>query len=582
MADMSLHGKVIIMCLMLTGMVAGILLTATVSYFKGTVKDSVTEAIGLAVRINAGSLAELTKRLETSLDLVNDNGIVFMPDDTAMQELCHMIHEYQKQPDHGNLWELRQEYEKNGKRFQNYFQMCFGDSVSWCSWLFVDDRYDLACFLGKRVTLSEKQTGFYSCESVKEEAWYRDALAADGEVIWFTKEEEPGKLYMARLLKYSFVEKNKIHQDPLGVLAVSFDVSWVAEQIDPEGITGEGSILLTDRNGKCVYRTGKYTGEEADCLIREDELSLGLKMITVVPLREIDRKTGLVFRRIFIAAALAVGAAAVCAVWISRRLVRPIRRLSEHMEKGEAESISLYGVGENEVGKLYVAFNYLAKQQKKAMQEVIESARKEQLARLHALQAQMNPHFIYNTLNSVSCLAMLYGKKDIAEVLSCLVQIMRYNIKEPDQMVSIAQETEMIRCYEKIQQCCYGERIRFLYNIEERALQRKIPKMIIQPLVENAVVHGTGDGMDCAEIELGVYLKEKALVIRVKDSGNSTDTERINRYLKGEQVLKSTYGGIGIRNITERLKLVYGENAKLEYFSDGGTVAQIKIYRGLY
>ena len=118
-------------------------------------------------------------------------------------------------------------------------------------------------------------------------------------------------------------------------------------------------------------------------------------------------------------------------VLLAAKIVAPIKRLSKHMQAGHAELITCDTVGQDETGKLYRAFNTLMTRLHQSMDDTVTAMEKQKEAELRALQAQINPHFVYNTLNSVSSLALYYEKQDIAEVVDNLSKIMRYSISSP-------------------------------------------------------------------------------------------------------------------------------------------------------
>ena len=208
------------------------------------------------------------------------------------------------------------------------------------------------------------------------------------------------------------------------------------------------------------------------------ELPMELAVVTVVPLDDINKLTTDAIGIIFIVGFIAMCIASAVIIFLATKIVSPIKRLSVHMQAGQAELIVCDKVGQDEIGKLYQEFNTLMNKLNQSMEENILAVEKKKEAELKALQAQINPHFIYNTLNSVSSLALYYEKEDIAEVVGNLSQIMRYSINDPNELVPIRNELAVIKQYENIQKSCYWEEVTFRYEIAADTLDIMIPKLI--------------------------------------------------------------------------------------------------------
>ena len=193
------------------------------------------------------------------------------------------------------------------------------------------------------------------------------------------------------------------------------------------------------------------------------------------------------------------------------------------------------------------------------------------------MQAQINPHFVYNTLNSISCLAMINNQENIAGLIRSLTKILRYNISNLERMVSLSEELHIIRQYENIQKSCYRESIEFEYDVDQSTENIKIPKLMIQPLVENALIHSVNYKEKTKYIHLVICKSEDKLIVRVCDNGTEADVEKINQYITGMVVYEGN--SLGVRNVYERMKLVYGADAELKYEKDeeGQTVAKLQI-----
>jgi two-component system sensor histidine kinase YesM len=207
----------------------------------------------------------------------------------------------------------------------------------------------------------------------------------------------------------------------------------------------------------------------------------------------------------------------------------------------------------------------------------MNALREKELARFYALQVQINPHFVYNALNSVSCISMINGQEHVADALTNLAKIMRYSCRNPEDLVFVSEETEIIRVYEKLQKFCYWQTIDFSYDIEPDTEKYQIPKLIIQPLVENALIYGIESASNKVSVKLTIKKNGEYLLISVWDSGVNANLINLNRIAGG--FAKEKRESLGIDNVQERLYVVYGEKASLVYSKDinGNTIASIHI-----
>ena len=208
-----------------------------------------------------------------------------------------------------------------------------------------------------------------------------------------------------------------------------------------------------------------------------------------------------------------------------------------------------------------------------------------------ALQNQINPHFLYNTLDGIRSEALIAGIDHVAEMTEALAVFFRYTISRDEGLVSVEEELENCRTYFKIQQYRFGERLRLLIECEEEnketILQCRIPKLTLQPILENSIIHGTELRLGQGTQTIHLMLTESRLLIRVSDDGVGMDEytlEELNRRLgcSGEQLTvcdKEKKGGIALYNVNHRIHLIYGEEYGLHIFSTEniGTDVEISI-----
>lgn len=204
-------------------------------------------------------------------------------------------------------------------------------------------------------------------------------------------------------------------------------------------------------------------------------------------------------------------------------------------------------------------------------------------AQLKYLQAQINPHFLFNTLNAGAQLAMMEDAERTGEFLENVAEFFRYNVRKNNQDATLGEEIHLVDNYVYILNVRFSGDIRFEKEVDKSLLNVRVPSMILQPLVENAVNYGIRNIDWEGHIELSVYRKEERICISIWDNGAGMEAGRIEQVLRGEareEDRKSNSNGVGIRNVMERLNLYFHEVTSFEIFSEGrnmGTEVLITI-----
>ena len=203
----------------------------------------------------------------------------------------------------------------------------------------------------------------------------------------------------------------------------------------------------------------------------------------------------------------------------------------------------------------------------KLMDQIIEENRQKRTAMLHALQAQINPHFLYNALDMVSWHALSKGEDSIADIVSSISNLMHYSISRPDSTASLSREIENIREFIRIYQMERPCDIQLIPDFSpEQADQIPIPKFTLQPLVENSILHNAN--LDHLTIRIQIHRQPDCTEISVTDDGIGADPEQLNAFLRYENTSLTVSSGFGIRNVNERLQLHFGNNSHLSYQKD--------------
>ena len=278
------------------------------------------------------------------------------------------------------------------------------------------------------------------------------------------------------------------------------------------------------------------------------------------------------------------------------RVENPIRRrkgewrLTALIAKQEAfgEIAALFNAGQqpfkivphshDETAYLCEQFDDMYEQLKENTRQMVLSGMLLEKAEYNSLLAQMNPHFLYNTLESVSAMAKLSGQQDIVRVIRMLSHLLRASLSGGKQEIPLRQELSYIRCYLELQKIVAGGRITWDIAVEEELEECPVPKLILQPIVENAIIHGLKDLLDDAIIIITANVREEQLVLEVCDNGKGTSQEVLDSLLLQEEPPEDEdRAHIGIRSIQKRLHILYGSTYGLEMYSEPGNGMVVRL-----
>lgn len=277
---------------------------------------------------------------------------------------------------------------------------------------------------------------------------------------------------------------------------------------------------------------------------------------------------------------LVLAATIVSSVVLSRYISRPIHSLNKAMGEFEAnaEGFSYEPVyGSLEVTSLSNAFGHLVIR----IQELMNQVRNEEIVlrktELRALQAQINPHFLYNTLDSIAWMCEEGRTKDAVEMVNALARLFRISISKGHELIPVEKEVEHAKSYLQIQKFRYKNQFQYSFEVQESCLHYYCNKITLQPIIENAIYHGLNRMIDEGFIEIRIFEDGDDVVFTVEDNGVGMTKEQCESILHKE--VKGQTGGIGIKNVNDRVKIYFGEQygMTIESELDEGTKVSIRM-----
>jgi two-component system sensor histidine kinase YesM len=272
--------------------------------------------------------------------------------------------------------------------------------------------------------------------------------------------------------------------------------------------------------------------------------------------------------------------AILLAIIVSGTIVRPIHKLKNHMiEVSNGNLDSYYETKNNdEISILGKVFNQMLRDIRKLINEVYQAQTQKRNAELRVLQSQINPHFLYNTLDTIQWKALEYNAFDLADMINSLSIFFRISLSDGKEFVTIDDEIQHVRNYLKIQETRYKDKISYNIDSDELISQYLVPKMIIQPLVENSIYHGLKLKKQKGFININISSEDDCILIEVIDNGLGMNYEKLSIIRKNlYQSIESEH--YGLYNINERLKLTFKDRYSISIDSkfEEGTKVSLKI-----
>ncbi|MDG0811284.1 sensor histidine kinase [Cohnella rhizosphaerae] len=304
----------------------------------------------------------------------------------------------------------------------------------------------------------------------------------------------------------------------------------------------------------------------------------GWSIVSIVPKSELLASAQPIRSAIFDTSLLIILFGILFAVLISDDIVLGFNQLIARMKKVERGDLqtNIRTDRQDEVGLLSNSFDRMLQRLNDSIQTTYELHIREQQAELKALQAQIRPHFLYNTLDAINWMLIEREQYEVSEVIQALGEMLRYTIRGSEsQRVPLREEVRQLANYLTIQSVRFEERLSWSIDIDAGLSELPIPKLLLQPIVENAVVHGIESRTEGGIVRIRGERYGSLARIVVEDNGQGIPADRLAALLRDDG--PATGGSIGLLNVERRLKLAYGEEAGLEVESEPGSGTRVAI-----
>lgn len=355
-----------------------------------------------------------------------------------------------------------------------------------------------------------------------------------------------------------------------GVILSHSNVEMINKNIRNEELFKK---VFTGENG--FYRE-KYSGQDMLVTYYESNIQ-DMTYISVVPFKEITRELNTSLKVTLSIVAVVIALAFIALSFLTMKITKPIKKMTVLMKKVEQGNLDVLinTDRKDEIGTLGRSFNSMTRKLKILIEEVykIQLSRKE--AELKTLQAQINPHFLYNTLDVIYWTSRLENAPRTGEIVSALAKLFKLGLNKGSEITTIKKEVEHVQSYLTIQKYRYDEIPEFRMDVDESILEHSTIKLILQPFVENALVHGIAEMGGRGRVEILGRDRGKNICFEVIDNGKGMEEDRIREIF--EENFESDQKGYGVRNVHKRIKLYFGQDYGVEIFSKTASGTKVVI-----
>ncbi|MCX7708504.1 MAG: sensor histidine kinase [Clostridia bacterium] len=436
---------------------------------------------------------------------------------------------------------------------------------------------------------------------LKEAEWYQQARLVNGGYILrmnaggvFNNSSNENYISLIRIINDIYTQKT------LGVLIINIsENSFINSYRDIISKYDTNIVILDEKNNAIIGANDKKNesigqlfqkpkeGEIGSDLERVKGVEYlvshlnisryGWRIISVMPFNELSKDSSIFSIIAFIIIAVNSLLLFIGTIFISRLITTPIKKLLNSMkgvEKGDFKKVDIQA-GNDEIGKLRDGYNIMIGEIQNLIHKVVDEQKVKRKAELNVLQAQIKPHFLYNTFDAISSLALLGRNEDVFNVMRALGSYYRTSLSKGSEVITIGEEIEVVKNYLTIQKIRYGDIFSVEYEIDEAIIKNKILKLVLQPLVENALYHGIKHKGEKGLITVRALRGSEITILEVEDDGIGMSEEEIQQIFEIRN--DSQKISFGLRGTIERLRIFYGVEDIFTIESKKGSGTKIRI-----
>ena len=306
----------------------------------------------------------------------------------------------------------------------------------------------------------------------------------------------------------------------------------------------------------------------------------GWFMVTVLPSGPLITQSNMIMIQYILMYLAFLVFALILAHFMSHSITNRISSVIHQMSKVRKGTLSPMDSPEyhDEIGDLIDTYNYMTRRMDQLMTEQAKAAEELRIAEFHSLQAQINPHFLYNTMDMINWLAQQGRTEEVSRAVQSLSRFYKLTLSRKQSISTISREAEHVDIYIQIQNMRYHDSIAFVSDIPDELMEYQIPKLTLQPIIENSVLHGILETDDkTGTIVLTGWLEDSDIILLISDDGVGISSDRLSTLLSGEGTSSSGGTNIAVYNTHRRLQILYGLDYGLKYSSNPGQGTEVEI-----
>ncbi|KAB8126370.1 sensor histidine kinase [Gracilibacillus oryzae] len=561
--DKSLRIKMLVMFVLLT--VFPLILIGLISYMKSS--NIVSERAYSLAQIKTSQITRELDVLFQDINRFNEIG----KQQSTVQFLLHQEETYEEAKEILRLFDF---YQK--------------------SYLSGEEIYDIQIMNLEGKTISNNK-GVYQRNDIETEQWFsEDPRQSKMKIIY--RDGFP-KLEIKKSIVWDITDT------VIGFLKITIDASAITSVLDDVQLTESSSFFITSNNRDIFFQQkqdngtsitnldwdnisanehGYYT-DNAMFYVYETAEMTEWKVIGLAPVHEIMKDSNEIRTLIFLTVISSIIFVIGLYMFISNKLILPIRILKNKMTQAAEGNLNakVYPVGEDEIATLGYSFNQMISKIKSLLNQSIEEEKKLKAAEFRTMQAQINPHFLYNTLDTIVWLAEAKQHESVIELTKALSQYSRISLNKGKDWITIADEMSHIDSYLYIQQTRYEDILDVQVDVDRNLYQYHILKLLLQPVVENAIYHGIKNKRGKGYLRInGTLAADDQIRLEVIDNGigmNEARLRKLNEHLISGEVVPNSKNGFGLINVQQRIQLYYGKEYGLKINSWNGSGTRVVI-----
>ena len=449
---------------------------------------------------------------------------------------------------------------------------------------------------GNRYFVDKKAHKSFTLQDIVNSNWYDELKKAQGGYLLKINGgglfDQPNQKFISIIRIINDLESQK----PIGTMVINIPEEAIVNSLKNITEKGDIGILLRDENNNDIIHSkdlteynikasGEYKMKENhyyhiekvkgnNYIISYLKNDLNFTIISIVPFSEISKQSNIymlvIIGMLFLSSIMSFSGL----ILVSASITKPIDKLIKSMravENGEFKSVNI-NTGNDEIGKLKNVYNTMIYKIENLIEQIKTEQKIKRKAELNVLQSQIKPHFLYNSFDAISCLALEGRNDEVYKIIKALGNFYRTSLGNGREVVTVEEELQTVKSYITIQQIRYDNIFIINMDIDEMANEYKILKLVLQPLVENSIYHGIKPTRKTGEIFISTSLKNGYVELVVQDDGAGISVDEL------ESIKKKNTSGIGLRGTMERLNIFYNGKSKFEVESKIGVGTKVTIH----